>query len=564
MNCKVCGTRLGILERWRYGDFCSLQHKTDFARDLEDLDRKLVGEPFGPVERPAAAPHSRTGAAQTADPAENPLEMAEEVAADEAGIPEPESDPPMAGFVAQPEPLPLKRSKQPKQEKKVPADKGEKAGQMWRAMAKLAEQEELPPSPRTAPPASRAPAIPVEAHEQTLQGPGGYFYQGAYSSLSPPLPGMIPANRLPYGNLSPHPAGFWGPAFALSMPLAPAQPRHWVDDQGWHWIADASATSVPTIENILSAYPMAAPWAQWPVIPPVPTAHAPSPGVQGGPGAGPRSFSPSSPGGQPASGQPGFGVSASGMPGAGRSTSGMTGAGGPSAGYAPATPDFSAPSPGFSLLSSINPGHALGVPSALPGSGLAGVMQGGTDPEQAPSPGGPGVAGGLFGGGQMVGWGLPQYGSPFPVRPGGSGYVWRELPPPFFSALVDLSSGVKALAIPSSMRTPDSESLPVPACGPASPRAAAELAASLRPAPVSGIATAMLARRLPPTAEYNAGPGWRIPAAKPPRSPGLPNPRVPRRAAPPLILPLGARLGLPRPAEPLMAAGSGVHGGRGV
>ena len=38
MKCRFCGARIGILERWRFGDFCSKEHKDEFAVDLVRLN----------------------------------------------------------------------------------------------------------------------------------------------------------------------------------------------------------------------------------------------------------------------------------------------------------------------------------------------------------------------------------------------------------------------------------------------------------------------------------------------------------------------------------------------
>ena len=249
------------------------------------------------------------------------------------------------------------------------------------------------------------------------------------------------------------------------------------------------------------------------------------------------------------------------------------------------------------------------------GAGLqAGPGLGGTGFGGQGSCGGQGVAGGVFGGGQVMSWGGSHPMAMGPLPQGGPGYQWHELPPPFFSALVDLSHGIHPLAQRFDAAEPAVEPSAWPGRVPGCPAPHwtlwAELAAgrtesvlirlcrgvvpapsNLAAAAVESVAWPDRAARCPAPrwvlwAELAAGrtesvvtrvcrfavvepansavAAWRAMYTGLPSSPGLPRPRVPRRAAPPVLLPLGGRLGLSRPAEPMMSTGSGLMGAKGA
>ncbi len=119
MNCKVCGTRLGILERWRYGDFCSQEHKTVFADDLESIDRQLTNdiERVGKRSEAGKGVGAKPGAKENKDVKAGPVEPSPESTA--TAVPQAEPMPAMAGFVRQVDPkahrpLRLDEKKEPK------------------------------------------------------------------------------------------------------------------------------------------------------------------------------------------------------------------------------------------------------------------------------------------------------------------------------------------------------------------------------------------------------------------------------------------------------------------
>lgn len=523
MNCKVCGTRLGILERWRYGDFCCEDHKSVFAQDLEQIDRQLTAA-LAP-ERPPQVNPQQAAAAVPARPA-----MPEPAAEPETTVPAveaaPEPEPAMAGFVHQEEPSPYPPKPRLEKSAKAPADKPEKPSGLWKMMAKLAEQEALPAAALTNSQPPDRPIVLIAAQQETVPGPGGYFLPGAHPAYSPPMQAPVAHRGLPQCELTRVAEGFWGPAFALQMPMPPQQPRHWVDQQGWHWIADVSAHVAPTLESVLAAYPMAAPWAQWPLLAPGGPPQVQAPGVPAGPlGA-----------------QPGYTMQA------GMGPAPPPGSVLPAGGIAPPPPRPAAAAgpagpagPGAGEMAGMGP---RGVPHA-PGGALFGAM------------------GGLFGAGQMMGWGVSPFGQTGPLAAGAAGYLWRELPPPFFNALVDLSYGMQAMNMQSPALVPAVAALNWPSPVPERPVRRQALEAGLRKGGMVAIGTLALERPLPLVSAYTAGPETATASPSLPPVPALPRPRVPRKVAPPVLLPLGSRLGLPKPAEPLMATGAGAHGVRG-
>ena len=175
----------------------------------------------------------------------------------------------MAGFVRQVDPKahrPLRLEE--KKEPKPAAERLEKPGELWKLLAKRAEQETLPPPVKADAWPQDRPVIVISSQHETMQGPGGYYLTAAYPAQVPAAQMVSYSGQMPRGGLTGVSENFWGPAFAVGMPLVPAQPQHWVDDQGWHWISDPSAQMIPSVENVLASYPMAAPWAQWPMMAP--------------------------------------------------------------------------------------------------------------------------------------------------------------------------------------------------------------------------------------------------------------------------------------------------------
>ncbi len=47
MNCQYCGKKIGILENWRYGRFCSKEHQEEFREEANRLAASVLGSRLG-------------------------------------------------------------------------------------------------------------------------------------------------------------------------------------------------------------------------------------------------------------------------------------------------------------------------------------------------------------------------------------------------------------------------------------------------------------------------------------------------------------------------------------
>jgi hypothetical protein len=394
MTCRHCGARIGILERWRYGDFCSREHKQEFSLENERLAEEILRDLRRPEPAPKPVPIQRAAALETVEP-EPP------VAAEPP-------DPDMAGIVAQEEASPLRAASSLVKEEPPKAKPG------WKEFASLADLDRASASaPRpTGPPRRQIwieePAPPPGPYSRTAQRPLG-LPAAQYRRRRPGLKlwdHLLPIEEAPGGETRPA---------STAVELWDG----WTDDtdQGWTLDAGAAIEAAPGIGVVLSDYPITAPWdrwEKWPVAAPAALPHR----VQDV-GAGPAPRFPASPGGGfPAS--PGAGFPARTMPalqgrgaGAGAPVAGSSAAGAPAMGPFPAgTGPGGHPSRGYA------PGGG-GMP-ALP------------------------AGGGYFGGGPMLpGPALPAFGAPGGVAHGGGAAqgghsaVWREMAPPMFLAQAD-------------------------------------------------------------------------------------------------------------------------------
>ena len=252
-------------------------------------------------------------------------------------------------------------------------------------------------------------------------------------------------------------------------------------------------------------------------------------------------------------------IPSAGMPGPGPGAPGPMGTGFPSQ---PVRPAGFATGPAMPRAG-LSPGppapHGAGV-----GGGNAAAFGGQIFGPPSLGAIGLGVAGGLFGGGNVAGWGPPPSAGFGPLPQTGRGYMWRELPPPFFSALVDLSFGMKPADEERAIRLPLCPAEPAAASQPECPGLQIPWNTEFPLAAPESPRCRGIRESIPPTAQAPALSVWACLSPVFPQGPGLPRPRVPRRTAPAVILPLGSRLGLPKPAEPLMATGASLHGGRVV
>lgn len=485
MKCKFCGSRIGILERWRYGDFCSKEHKDEFAEDLVRLNEQIVQD-LRRLPKLFKSP-SAQGKAE--------LDPPEPVAVEEP-------DPPQGEFVASNQPLPLPWIKPKKVQEELPPKPTK--GDQWRVFSRIADWEGLPPSALAASQKKQSRFVWIHASEQPLDGPRGTLVSATYPAF------------LPYPQLRKWLAQM--PAAAIVRPQDPARlaameartraipaPRkQWVDDDGWRWIPERAAVEVPDFGTVLVDYPVTAPWNHWTMAPPPP----PIAPMRPLPPAGqtPASTEPHPPGLRPAHGPPPSGLPLSAPP--------------PFA-SAPFPPSYAAPNPGTAYLAASAP--PMGAPGVTPAPGVypAAMM---------PFPAFP------------PGYAIPQ--------PWGAGLPWREVPPPFFSALVDIAHFLHPVALaPLFLDLPPEPQSTQPPVAAHRPRLALVFNAGLPWVDCQGdpsedlsalsggprrsrVQARTLWRRhlvLPKPIETVAGP--RIPASTPPRfvlalRPALPMPRV--------------------------------------
>jgi hypothetical protein len=87
MNCQYCGKKIGMIESWRYGRFCSKEHQDDFRNEATSLAASvLAARQGGGEEYPEDRQQSYTSLNKQKSP---------------AGEPEPEADPPRMEAVGQ-------------------------------------------------------------------------------------------------------------------------------------------------------------------------------------------------------------------------------------------------------------------------------------------------------------------------------------------------------------------------------------------------------------------------------------------------------------------------------
>jgi hypothetical protein len=392
MKCKFCGARIGILERWRYGDFCSKEHKDDFAEDLVRLNEQIVQD-LRRLPKLFKAPSAQAKA--ELDP---PEEAASEL-----------PDPPRGDFVAANQPIPIPWVKPEKVQEELPPKPTK--GDQWRVFSKIASWEGLPPSAFTTSQKKQARFVWINASEQPVEGPRGMLLSATYPAFLPHPQLRKWLAQMPAAPIvrPQDPARL--AAIEARTRAVPAPRKQWVDDDGWRWIAERAAVEVPDFTSVLMDYPMAAPWTQWTMAPPPPPIAPMRPLPPSG--AGPVSTEPPIPGRRPSPGQPPALPPQMGQPPMGQPHSAPP----PMATPYP-TSYAAAPSPGPAYLSPVAPAAGPAGPAAPAGAYPAAMM---------PYPAFP------------AGYAIPQ--------PWGTGLAWRELPPPFFSALVDIAHDLLPIAL---------------------------------------------------------------------------------------------------------------------
>lgn len=446
MKCRFCGAKIGILERWRFGDFCSKEHKDEFAVDLVKLNEQIVQDLRKIPSRYKLGNKEETRSAEA--PPEQPAQQ---------------PDPPEAIFLleADPDPLVEVPAARAAEEPQPQRSKSEQ----WRLFSKMADWEGLPP---TAAAASKEKEkkdafLWVQMDQPSDAGPTGLLLAGAFPAILPRR--ML---RRTQGHMPMSPV--WVPPDPRQTAADDARRyavggsiQQFVQDHAWGWMAEAIAGTMPGLAPVLAAYPLTAPWTNWtivapsqPMLPPRPQQAMPMGGAPGmppqamGPAAAGNMFNPAGPPAGTAAPPPGGlamppSAMAGGMMSQAPSMASMPGLAAAPGGLVVPPPPMIANPAGSPALYQAPPAGAS--PAAAPGYG---AMPTGAMPVW-PSAGPMAAAGAMVPPGSVV---SPQ-GIAYPTqRLVSPGLTWRELPPPLFSALVDLGGLLTPASLPFVQRTP--------------------------------------------------------------------------------------------------------------
>lgn len=555
------------MERWRYGDFCSQNHKDDFTQETQ----RLVQERLMSLRRPEPSSLSTNTlfvdsptvpGAPEEDPAFAELEAPPEVQAatppesktTSAAPPAPEPDPGIQEFVTQSviAPLPPRR---PAPATEAPPQKPNRKD--WKYLAKVADFDVLPVGINTG--LSRL----FRTMEVASGWAGEEFVVPATRLVFVPEPFQPEERRarvqLPSAELRPREA-YQHESWASAPPPVAIPRRTWVDDSGRRWVYSeviAGPGDYPGIGEVLEDYPISAPWTDWPEwmlkgepawAPPSSARRSPSP---------PAPLSPPRAGGS----MPGDGVP---PPAAAQ--------GFPLAPVAPAAPVARAAGRGTSSPSAARPAEA-GPPAQEHGAVGFGARPHGASERGAP--GTPPTASGVTGvGGHPASGGdyappAARGASPSGARPaavrgaGGKGANarWQPIVPPIFHALIDVAHGMQA--IPAQYEVRALPCLPLRIAAPARlhrPSVRFSVAARLhltQPAQILVVPPGPLDVAAATVWAVSEDPSWPEPALALPRlrfrvrKPGLP--ALPRHVS--LRLPLLDRWNV-QPSEPAMFLGA--------
>lgn len=405
MTCRHCGVRIGILERWRYGDFCSREHKEEFALENERLTEEILRD----LRRPLSPPEP-VSIARAAPVASSPVSAAREE-------PREEPEPGMAAPLAQQEPSPIKAAPV------APAEEPPKTKPGWKEFASLASLDR----PMTGAKPAAAPHRQVWIEERP-PGEAQPYHRVLKRPLG--LPHTQYRRRRPglrfIELLLPIEPVAGGP----SDPVAEA-PTLW---NGWDAETAAAAgpgspppSVAPYMGDVLAAYPLTAPWdrwERWPVAEPAPLA---TQAQNARPLPGPGVFSPAPSFAAPPPGGPP--PPAPGAPGQMAQPPRSAPAGLPAAG------------PGGMLMPQTAAPNMGALGGSLPSSPVR-ATEGGSAPGAAlPHRGGAAGPGGGAPGGTVAYHAGPVLSTPFAG-------VWREMAPPLFLAQADPAADLDPLDRP--------------------------------------------------------------------------------------------------------------------
>jgi hypothetical protein len=129
MNCQYCGKKIGILENWRYGRFCSKEHQEEFREEANQLGASVLNSRLG---RPSS----------TQSPGGDSLSLFAQPAPGADGERVETPDPPMMEVVKQDQPAAV-RLKPPEPPAIAPVQTGDRD---LRCLKILASLDRVPPS----------------------------------------------------------------------------------------------------------------------------------------------------------------------------------------------------------------------------------------------------------------------------------------------------------------------------------------------------------------------------------------------------------------------------------
>lgn len=268
MHCRYCGAKLGLMERWRYVDFCSKEHKEEFSTETQ----RLAEERLKSMRRVPSENQSLPQPDEELIP-EEPLEAGRVVAvvsvadvgsSDRSGPSEEaatlETAPVMQAFVAHPLDRPV--APPPAVPPPEAAPRPPRKEKNWKYLARVAEFEALPVAVSTG---SSRNFTRLEV--ETVWEDENFLLGGRRLVLVPdPFQTRSWQGKIPEATLQPR-ESYAGQAWA-SAPEPITIPRHtWIDDAGRRWIyslPSERAGEYPGIARVLEHYPIEAPWNDWP------------------------------------------------------------------------------------------------------------------------------------------------------------------------------------------------------------------------------------------------------------------------------------------------------------
>ena len=174
MNCQYCGKKIGIIENWRYGRFCSKEHQDEFREEASRLAASVLGA--RPANAGAGAEERAPAYSQLSQLHQLNQQSQEQSPGGEGGV---EAEPPRMEAVSQQEPAPAAWKRKPVE---VKAEGGNRASnERHQKMLRI-----LAANDRTAPPVlekDRRRKLSIEGRPYRF---GEVEAPGARSVLVPP------------------------------------------------------------------------------------------------------------------------------------------------------------------------------------------------------------------------------------------------------------------------------------------------------------------------------------------------------------------------------------------